>query len=283
MVRRFGVLILLSAAVFLSAQVLPAAAEEPAVDPTCSTLELNAGTCTSAGGENTGDGTDLFGTVLDPGDSTTATTFNGDTATSAPPFDNGLVFDQFGEVIGDLNCVITGGCGWATTSTEVEQTEPVTLDDIEHFTPHVGENVMEPEGWAVTGLHANFYSTVKRHIVEGELLGNPALVRYTPVAWHWNYGDGSSLESDAPGQSWDDLEQPEFTRTGTSHVFDQTGAREITLTVYFTAEYSFTGTDWVAIDGQVEAAADPIEATIGTAKTVLVSGTCEAGSEAPGC
>lgn len=282
MVRRRLLLILILATVVGIAFPLPALA-----DGNCDDLiRVISGCEPEVGGENTGGGTDLIGTVMDPGGTTVETsTEAGSSGVDPFPFD--AYYDTNGRLIDSIiECTFALGCGWKYPGrevVEVEETEPITLVDIARFEAHSGQNVMEPEGWAVTGLHANFYSTVKRHIVEGELLGNPALVRYTPVAWHWNFGDGSSLDGDTAGASWDDLEQPEFSRTETSHVFDETGAREITLTIDFTAEYSFTGSEWVAIDGQVETAAEPIEAKVGTAKTVLVSGACSAGSNAPGC
>ena len=159
----------------------------------------------------------------------------------------------------------------------------VTLNDIANFAPAVGGNHMEPNGWIVVGLDTNFYSDAGARVVEGSLLGQPAAVRFTPVAWRWTYGDGTSKSSTSPGASWASLNLREFDPTPTSHVFAAPGNYAIDLTVEYSAEYQFAGTGWVAIAGTVELPANRIVATASDANTVLVNRDCRQNPGGPGC
>jgi len=159
----------------------------------------------------------------------------------------------------------------------------VTIRDVESFEAQTGADEMEPDGWGVVRLNANFYSNAEQHVRIGRLFGVPAAVRFTPYAWHWDYGDGETLNSDDPGASWEDLGLDEFSRTDTSHEFKEPGTYDVVLTVDFHAEYRFRGGQWTPVDGTVSRTADTVTATIGTASTVLVSGECTSKSASAGC
>jgi len=159
----------------------------------------------------------------------------------------------------------------------------VTLNDIANFAPAVEGNHMEPNGWIVVGLDTNFYSDAGPRVVEGSLLGQPAAVRFTPVAWRWAYGDGASKSSTSPGASWASLNLREFDPTPTSHVFAAPGSYAIDLTVEYSAEYQFAGTGWVGIAGTIELPANRIVATASDANTVLVNRDCRQNPGGPGC
>jgi hypothetical protein len=159
----------------------------------------------------------------------------------------------------------------------------VDLNDIARFRPTVGVDRMEPNGWMVIDLPANFYSRGGVVVKAGELLDRDALVRFTPVRWHWDYGDGSQLTSDSPGASWKTLGVDEFEPTGTSQVFDHAGTFEIQLTIFYAAEYQFDGNGWTPIAGVLPVPSNVIEARAVTAKTVLVAEDCTDNPTGPGC
>ncbi len=159
----------------------------------------------------------------------------------------------------------------------------VTFADIAHFRPEVGAHAMEPDGWVVTGLPANFVSTAAVQIVPGTLLGAPAAVKFSPVAWHWDYGDGSLVSHRTGGGTWRSLGIPEFDRTPTSHVFVRDGQYTVRLTVEFTAEYRARGSAWTSIPGTLPLAADPLSVVSADATTVLMDRDCLANPSGPGC
>ena len=158
-----------------------------------------------------------------------------------------------------------------------------TLSDIASFRPHVGTANMQPNGWGVVGIHTNFYATGDAHVVTGTLLGQPASVRFTPVAWHWTYGDGTAATSGAPGGTWAQLGIREFDATPGSHVYSTKGSYTVTLDVEFAAEYQYAGQPWLPIAGTLLASANDLTITTWNVKTVLVAEDCLDNPGAPGC
>lgn len=160
---------------------------------------------------------------------------------------------------------------------------PVTIRDIATFIPTPGRQQMEPDGWAVAGLDTNFYAITSAHVVSGTLLGRPAEVRFTPMSYRWNYGDGTTATTSSKGDTWAALGIAEFEPTSTSHVYEQVGDYRITLSIVFVAEYRFDGSAWRPVIGSLTLPANDLYIRAGTAKTVLVEQDCLANPGGPGC
>lgn len=160
---------------------------------------------------------------------------------------------------------------------------PITIRDIASFVPTPGRQQMEPDGWTVAGLDTNFYALTDAHVVPGTLLGRPADVRFTPTAFHWAYGDGTSATLPTKGGTWTALGLGEFDPTPTSHVYEQLGDYTITLSITFAAEYRFDGSAWRPVIGTITLPANDLHLRVGTAKTVLVEHDCLANPAGPGC
>ena len=161
--------------------------------------------------------------------------------------------------------------------------QPITLRDIAAFRPTPGVQYMEPNGWVVPGLDANFFSVVDQQLVNGALLGQPATVRFTPVGWHWNYGDGSAAVRATKGATWAAQGLRDFDRTVTSHVYETEGEYTIRLTIDFHAEYRIGSTGFIPISGTINLPANDLHVTVTGAKTVLVDRDCVANPAGPGC
>ena len=161
--------------------------------------------------------------------------------------------------------------------------QPVTLADIAHFRPDPGTDLMEPDGWMIVGLDTNFFARSGVQVHDGALLGQPASVRFTPIAWHWSYGDGSVRTAATAGAPWSTLGVREFDPTATSHVYERPGTYYIDLTIDFAAEYRFGGGPWIGIAGVLPVPANRLVATAGSAKTVLVERECTVHPAGPGC
>ncbi|MET0578120.1 MAG: hypothetical protein ABW122_05635 [Ilumatobacteraceae bacterium] len=133
---------------------------------------------------------------------------------------------------------------------------------------------MEPNGWAVAGLETNFYAAASAHTLSGELLDEPAEVRFTPVGYSWDYGDGTSTSTDTGGRSWAQLGLDEFASTPSSHVYERRGDYVVSLVVQFGAEYRRESGPWVPVQGVLNAAAPSISVDVVAAGTVLVDDDC---------
>ena len=173
----------------------------------------------------------------------------------------------------------------AAPAEDDEPTEPrtVTLADLKSFSPSSGKERSEPMGWTVIGLNTNFIADGSVQVRTGELLGRPAAVRFTPAAYHWDYGDGTSFTGSAPGATWKALGLNEFDKTPTSHRYLERGTYTVALTIEYTAEYQFAGSPWIPVEGTVQDSPAPMTITATTANTVLVHKNCASDPKGPGC
>ena len=173
--------------------------------------------------------------------------------------------------------------GMMCTGGAICRPDLVTLGDLARFRPNAPTLTMEPDGWLLIGLPANFIAESSRHVQPGTLFDVPIEVRFTPASYQWSWGDGTSSRTSVPGATWAELGLPEFSTTPTSHVFAATGVYSVTVTVAFTVEYRAVGRSWMTIDGTVSAPAVTIAALAGDAKTVLVDKECNRNPNGPGC
>lgn len=178
-------------------------------------------------------------------------------------------------------CVIWSPPG--EPATPAPGTPAVTLRDIASFRPADPSDVMEPNGWAIEGLPANFVANTRPEVVSGTLLGQPADVRFTPIGYRWVHSDGGTVDSSSPGATWSALGVAEFTPTGTSHVYAASGEYTVTLHVALAAEYRFARSGWLPIAGTLTVDAAPQRVLVGEVDTVLTVGDCTAYPSSPGC
>lgn len=169
------------------------------------------------------------------------------------------------------------------TPFEVTGLPTPTLDDLIGFRPTPAVDHMEPNGWFIVNLDANFYATGGSSIQTGTLIGYPAAVRFTPIRWSWTYGDGASATNSTSGTTWAAQGITEFDPTPTSHVYSAPGTYYIDLVVGYRAEYTFGSSAWGPIDGILWLPANRLVATVGGAKTVLVERDCTKAPTGPGC
>lgn len=200
--------------------------------------------------------------------------------------DDSEVGETDGSEVGPGNCKDASGPGVACLD-DLEHDDPsiptVNLSDLVSFRPANPVQGMQPNGWAVVGLPANFVSAVDSETQSGVLLGLPVRIRFAPDSWEWDFGDGEQRTASTGGASWAALRVPEFSETATSHVFRDRGEFTVNLTVRFTAEYQFAGHPWRTIAGTLPVAAGPLTIVSATAKTVLVEKNCIQNPAGPGC
>ena len=258
---------------------LPFATIANAGGPDCTELESLTGDCPSASGVISGGGAVIRGEQSGKG--------RGDKSTQPHDPDNnngGEVSVGAGEEEDPVcNPSRTRCLGDSFLITDPDEHGPITLNDVKAFTPVVGVSHMQPKGWMVVGLDANFFVTGGASVKNGELLGFDASVRFTPIRWRWNFGDGEGATRASPGASWAAQNIEEFDATPTSHVFDQAGTYTINLEIDYSVDYQFNGSGWVPIEGILTVASNDLVATAGSAKTVLVDRNCTQNPRGPGC
>ncbi|MDR5700254.1 hypothetical protein [Agromyces aerolatus] len=194
-----------------------------------------------------------------------------------------------GRRFGD-SCSPELGCGTLEPLPSGAPAEPeasvaeVTIRDVASFAPGPVADEMEP-GWgiAVRRLPANFISGATEQVVEGMLLGRPAAVRFTPVGFGWDTGDGGRVEASTAGATWERLGQKELTDTATSHRYEERGFYDVQPTVTYAAEYRFDGSAWIPIVGTLDVAGAPYRVRVVTVETRLTRGDCIRYPNDPGC
>jgi hypothetical protein len=224
-----------------------------AVAVSCTAAQIAAGSC-SVGGGTTDTGVDLWGDSTSGGSS-------GDTDSDGPD---------------ECPVVVNGQC--VGSSPPKGGVGPTTVSDLESFRPITLQQFVEPGGWSLRRVPTNFWSTAHTHIVSGRLLDNPADVRFSPVLFRRYFGDGSRQTSDRQGATWRQLGQSPWTRTPTSHAYDELGIVRVRLSVWYSAEFRFGSQDWRPLSGLVVARANELTLSIFTADTVLVDRPCERGA-----
>jgi len=253
--------LLVAAAVCVALTGLPAQSVFAAGD--CQAPDINWGTCVDGNINGGGDGVDLSGGMNGPGTGSSG----GDGATDA----------------GSSGGNSSGGDLPLRPFDFIIVSPEISLSDVASFRAVPGVGHMEPNGWMVVGLDTNFYATGGQQVVEGQLLNLAARVRFTPIAWHWDYGDGATANASIPGGTWMQSGVAEFGATSTSHIYRAPGTYTITLTIDYRAEYQFSRAGWKSIPGSISLFANRLTAAAGSAKTLLMNHDCAAKPSGPGC
>ena len=258
----------------------PAAEQAVADAAACSRADIQIGSCPEATGEFNNGGVDLsagYERGSGGADQNDSNDNNGggevlvdnDGGVADGPFQIPIVRDDF-----TINCA---------PGTPCDPNLVVQISDLVNFRPITPTQGMEPNGWTVIGLPTNFVAGASVHTLSGSLLGFPADVRFAPVGYRWDYGDGGHDSSSTGGATWAALNLPEFSETATSHSYRETGSFTITLRVSFAAEYRFDGQTWRNVRGTLAVPASPLTVVAGEARTVLVDRECTRNPSGPGC
>ena len=184
-----------------------------------------------------------------------------------------------------LACMAGEPCDPAFTAVPVviPGTPAVRISDLATFTPDAPTQQMQPNGWMVMGLATNFVAQASAHEQTGELLGQPADVRFTPIGYGWDYGDGTTGNSTHGGATWQRLNIREFSDTDTSHTYETAGDYMITPNVTYAAEYRYAGSEWLPVDGTLTTPGTPTTATAWVIRTALVAKNCIDDPDGIGC
>jgi hypothetical protein len=158
----------------------------------------------------------------------------------------------------------------------------VTMDDLASFRPAAPTAFSEPAGVGIAGMPTNLVVTASTHTVTGDLFGYAVTVRFTPTAYVFHHGDGTSERTTTPGASWASLGQAQFTPTATSHTYTARGTYTVTASTEYVAHVDFGG-GWRDVPGTLTVTSGGYPVRIVEARTALVDRTCLEAPTAPGC
>ncbi|GAA1695017.1 hypothetical protein GCM10009808_10180 [Microbacterium sediminicola] len=159
----------------------------------------------------------------------------------------------------------------------------VTISDLASFIPHRPSVTGEPLGYGIAGAPANLIGAASTHVLSGPLLGWDVTVRFVPVGYVFDHGDGTSARTTTGGTSWASLGLPQLSPTATSHVYGSPGRYTVTLRVEYAASVDFGTGRWRPVSGVVTSRPATYDLTVLTLRTALVERTCLESPAGPGC
>jgi hypothetical protein len=185
--------------------------------------------------------------------------------------------------VSDLRCVRGAVPGVAPDAPASAPGAPaISITDLVTLSPATATPSADPGNVGIAGLPTNFVTMASVHTRTGTLFGAPLTARFTPVGYDFTYGDGTTAHTTTPGATWDALHQPQFTPTATSHVYDDRGTYDTTVTIHYTAEIDI-GTGYIPLAGTLTTPGPTQTIRIYEAHTALVQHTCTEKPTAPGC
>lgn len=161
-------------------------------------------------------------------------------------------------------------------------TPAFTISDLASFAPAPAELVGEPDNLGVAGLPTNFTADATAHTRNGTLFGYAIAARFTPASFTFHYGDGETRTTDTGGDTWENLDLPQFAPTGTSHTYSERGTYTARADTTYTAEIDL-GTGWFPTSGTLTIPGPTQDIRIYEARTALVAHTCTENPAGPGC
>jgi hypothetical protein len=134
----------------------------------------------------------------------------------------------------------------------------LSADEFQRLPLPAGVPTVQPgSGRVLIRVPTNVYASAEPVTLQTVLLGLPVQVRAEPSRYSWDFGDGTVLPTVDPGAPYPDLR--------VTHAYDVAGSYAITLTTFYTGEYSVAGGPWLPVPGeaQVDSAPMPVQAVQG--------------------
>lgn len=185
---------------------------------------------------------------------------------------------------GDTSCLYPGSPA-PEPPNGGEAAEPavvITLEDFQSQPIIAATVISEPNNFGLLGGHNNFWADVEEQEFTFQTLGDDVRIRAWPVAYDWNYGDGTTRTTETAGNAVPESDWL-LVETPTSHVYRATGDYNLVLTTRFNGDYSVNGGPWIPIAGQAAVQSDPHPVSIWRSDNRLVDGTCAEDPSAWGC
>ncbi|MDQ4502736.1 hypothetical protein [Sinomonas sp. ASV322] len=145
----------------------------------------------------------------------------------------------------------------------------------------------QPGRHTLKGAETNVYAEPADASREGvqsfetTVLGRKVRVRVRPVEHRFDYGDGTSLVSAAPGGPVPEARWGE--KTATSHAYQATGDFRVGLTTVFAGEFSVEGGPWQPIAGTAAVPSAPRTLSVWRSEARLYAENCLQNPHGEGC
>jgi hypothetical protein len=139
----------------------------------------------------------------------------------------------------------------------------------------------QPGRHTLKGAETNLYAEPAEQTFDLTILGRRVQVRATPAEYRWDYGDGTTLTTAAPGGPIPEARWGQ--KTATSHPYQATGEVTATLHTVYTGTYSVDGGPSQPIAGTATIASTPRTLTVWRSEVHLYADDCNTNPHGPGC
>jgi hypothetical protein len=180
--------------------------------------------------------------------------------------------DQYIQVTEEGDQGVTGAeilCG-------LPESDPgsLAIDEFYKSTVEVSVPSAAPPAVTLAQFPNIFWSDVKTYEEPTGITVADVRLKFLPVKYVWNFGDGKSMTTTGPGKPYD----PALAKTTQDaeknykniHRYGMTGTFNVTVTVVFNGQYSVNGGDWIDIAGSVQATSPSRPLTVYQARAELV-------------
>ena len=145
-----------------------------------------------------------------------------------------------------------------------------------------GTITLQPSPHTLIGAHTNVYVEAQPQVFEMELLGQSIRIEVEPTEYTFNYGDGTSYGPvSTPGGPLPEARWGE--QTSTSHMYSQTGDVPVSITTFFSGEYSVNGGPMIPMDGRAEVASPSQVLSVWRSESRNVADNCLVNPAGVGC
>ncbi|PZS10810.1 MAG: hypothetical protein DLM55_03195 [Acidimicrobiales bacterium] len=138
----------------------------------------------------------------------------------------------------------------------------------------ISSPTIAPETTTFANFPNIYWSDVKTYEQATGIKTANVRLKFIPVSYRWNFGDGKSMTTSDPGKLWN----PELTTIMSdieknyahTHRYANTGTFDTTLTVIFNGQYSVAGGPWADIAGSIQATSPPHPLLVREARGQLI-------------
>ena len=129
------------------------------------------------------------------------------------------------------------------------------------FTP--AQVVVQPPGGTLVNLPAIFHTTDATQTFDVTLLGHAVRIYAIPTTYHWNLGDGQTLDTTTPGRP--------YPARDVTHTYLDHGTRQVSVDVSYRGEFTVDGGPGQPLPGQTTVNGPTADLPVQQARTRLVS------------
>ncbi|WP_105030964.1 PKD domain-containing protein [Arthrobacter ruber] len=157
----------------------------------------------------------------------------------------------------------------------------ITVEEFQKQPVLAATVLSQPANFGLRNAHSNLWAQAAEQEFAFEFQDADVVLMARPVAYLWEYGDGTTVRTTSPGgpvpgNGFD-------TQTPTSHRYAKTGDFQVTVTTFFAGDYSVDGGPFQPVAGEAAVVSAPHLMSIWRTQGHQVSQDCLENPTGIGC